>query len=529
LASPHTKRGQAPPLAGQTDEVSPRYGVWTRGINLSKIVYMTRKTKNILFLILLILFLTAAPLTVFYSLGWRFDWKTKRAIQPGVFYFKVWPKNVQIYLDGELKEKTDFFFGSVLIENLLSKKYDVEIKKEEFHIWKKTLEIKKGEVTEAKNIVLIPENPNFTVMIKKTKDFFFSPDGKKIILREEDDKNQSWALKLFELDKNVKSHLIDERDISKGEVHPVRDSENGGETQTKGISNGVQLFNLKFSPNSKTVLLKVQTKENLIYYLLEIDKTPAVLTSLDFLNSSAEEVYFNPENPRKLFTLLPPTAETGKGGGELNEVDLVDQKISLTPLKDIISCSIFNESIYYLNSSGFLFNTDLSFNQEERLNIIAFPLKKKAKYKITASNSKILLEEDDTLYIFNRDKKSFQKFFESVKNFKFSSDSKKLVYFNDYEIWVLFLEKKYGQPQKEAGEQLFITRFSEKIDNVFWYTDHYLIFNAGDKLKIAEIDDRDKINIVDLAEFKNPEIFWANKKLYVLSEENLYVSVELTP
>jgi len=508
LASPHTKRGQAPPLAGQTDEVSPRYGAWTRGINLGKIIYMTRKTKNILFLILLILFLTAAPLTVFYSLGWRFDWKTKRAIQPGVFYFKVWPKNVQIYLDGELKEKTDFFFGSVLIENLLSKKYDVEIKKEEFHIWEKTLEIKKGEVTEAKNIVLIPENPSFTVMIKKTKDFFFSPDGKKIILREEDDKNQSWALKLFELDKNVKSHLIDERDISKGEV---------------------QLFNLKFSPNSKTVLLKVQTKENLIYYLLEIDKTPAVLTSLDFLNSSAEEVYFNPENPRKLFILLPPTAETGEGGGELNEVDLVDQKISLTPLKNIISCSIFNESIYYLNSSGFLFKTDLSFNQEERLNIIAFPLKKEAKYKITASNSKILLEEDDTLYIFNRDKKSFQKFFESVKNFKFSSDSKKLVYFNDYEIWVLFLEKKYGQPQKEAGEQLFITRFSEKIDDVFWYTDHYLIFNAGNKLKIAEIDDRDKINIVDLAEFKNPEIFWANKKLYVLSEENLYVSEELTP
>ena len=104
-----------------------------------------------------------------------------------------------------------------------------------------------------------------------------------------------------------------------------------------------------------------------------------------------------------------------------------------------------------------------------------------------------------------------------------------MVYFNDYEIWVLFLEKKYDQSQKEAGEKLFITRFSEKIDDLFWYTGHYLIFNVGDKIKVAEIDDRDKINIVDLAEFKEPKIFWSNKKLYVLSEENLYVSEELTP
>ncbi|MBZ9577784.1 WD40 repeat domain-containing protein [Patescibacteria group bacterium] len=469
---------------------------------------MTRRTRKILFLFLLILFLIAAPLTVFYSLGWRFDWKTKRVIQPGVFYFKVWPKNVQIYLDNELKEKTDFFFGSVLVENLLSKKYDVEIKKEGFHTWEKTLEIRKREVTEAKNIVLIPENPRFTVMTKETKDFFFSPDGEKIILREEGDKKQGWALKLFELDKNVKSHLIDEGDISKEKV---------------------QLFDLKFSPNSKRVLLEVGVKEKLIYYLLEIDKVPALLTSLDFLNSDVEKVYFHPKNHQKLLVLLALTSETGEETRALSEVDLIDKKISLPVLENLITCSILNESIYYLDASGFLFKTGLSFNQEERLNIIAFPLKEEAKYEITASNSHILLEENDTLYIFDGNKKSFQKLFEPVKNFKFSPDSQKLVYFNDYEIWVLFLGKKYDQPQKEAGEQLFITRFSEKIDEVFWYTNHYLIFNAGDKIKIAEIDDRDKINIVDLTEFKEPKIFWSNKKLYILSEENLYVSEELTP
>lgn len=454
---------------------------------------MTYRTRTILFLSLLILFLIIATLTVSYSMGWRFDWKTKKITQPGIFYFKIWPRSVQVYLDGELKEKTDFFFGSILIENLLSKEYKVEIKKEGFHTWEKTLEIKKREVTEAKNIVLIPENPNFTIITNKVNDFFFSPNGKKIVLE-----NLGWSLKLFEIDKNVKSHLINEGDISKNEV---------------------QLFDLKFSTDSNKVLLELGVKEKINYYLLEIDESPAVLSSLDFLNSP-EKVYFLPKDSQKLFVFKEK---------ELSEADLSTKEISPPILKNIITFTISYNNVYYLDTSGFVFKNKLSFNQEEKLNIIPFSIKEETEYEITVLGSYVFLQENNILYIFDKNKKSFEKFFESIKGFKSSPDLQKMVYFNDYEIWVLFLEKKYDQSQKEAGEKLFITRFSEKIDDLFWYTGHYLIFNVGDKIKVAEIDDRDKINIVDLAEFKEPKIFWSNKKLYVLSEENLYVSEELTP
>ena len=106
-----------------------------------------------------------------------------------------------------------------------------------------------------------------------------------------------------------------------------------------------------------------------------------------------------------------------------------------------------------------------------------------------------------------------------------------MAYYNNYEIWVLFLVKKYEQPQKLAEDQLFLTRFSGKIDEVFWYTDNYLIFNTGEKIKIAEIDDRDIVNIVELVEFKAPKIFWNqnNKKLFVLSDGDLYVSEKIAP
>jgi hypothetical protein len=127
--------------------------------------------------------------------------------------------------------------------------------------------------------------------------------------------------------------------------------------------------------------------------------------------------------------------------------------------------------------------------------------------------------------------KSFEKFFEGVSILEDSPDLKKLVYASDYEIWILFLKDTLEQPQRKAGEKLFIARLSEKIGNCYWLNNNYLVFNSGNKIKISETDDRNKTNVTDIAELKNPEIFWnkIEKRLYVLSEGNLFRSEVLLP
>lgn len=347
---------------------------------------MTKKARNILFLICFLLFLLVAPLVFFYSQGYRFDFYSKKISQTGGLFLKVSPKSVEVYLDGELKNKTDFFFGSLLISNLLPRKYQVQIKKEGYHSWQKNLEIKEKEVTEVKNIVLIPKEPNFRLLEKDINNFYFSPDGKKIIFRTStqppSDKEKGWALKLFDLERNVKSHLVGEKDLSKKMA---------------------ELLNLNFSPNSKEVSLEIGVEEKIKYFTLEIEEIPPLLKEVKELPLSFEE-----------------------------------------------------------------------------------------------------------------------------KNLKISPDLKKMIEFNDYEIWVLFLDDDPPTAHRE-GDRVFIARFSEKLGDVFWYTPYYLLFNTGGQIKIAEIDERDRINIVGLAEFKNPKIFWnqTDKKLYVLSEGNLYVSERL--
>lgn len=249
---------------------------------------MTKRTRTIIFWVFCFLFILATPLIIFYSQGYRFDWQQKKVLQTGAFYFKTAPVKADIYLNGKFKKRTSMITGSILLKNILPKTYTVEIKKEGYHSWKKELEVKERQVTEAKNIILFPENLNFTLV---------------------------------------------------------------------------------------------------------------------------------------------------------------------------------------------------SQNQEK------------------------------------------------IQEIATSSDKKKTADKSNYEIWIVFLEDQQDLVKRRAGDKILLARFSQAIGKVFWLTNDYLIFNVGDKIKIAEIDDRDKLNMVDLAEFKEPEIFWEpkNKKLYILSEKKMYLLENLLP
>jgi hypothetical protein len=416
---------------------------------------MTKRTRTILFLVCLFLFLLIVPLAVLYSQGYRIDWDNKKLTQTGGLFLKILPKQVEVYFDGKLKEKTDFFFGSILIENLLPKKYKIGVKKAGFYPWEKTLEIKEKEVTEAKNIVLFPENPDFTILTKEVEGFWFSPNQKEIILKEKE--KNGWSLKLYQIEKDVKSHLINEKDI---------------------YLKGADLMNLEFSDDSKEITLEIGLREQIRYFTLRLDEVPLLLTEVE------------PQTP---------------------------------PLDNVVSYQEINNDIYYLDNFGNLFKNG------RKLTETAFFVKPETEYELSIFQDFIFLREGKTLYWLNPNSKSFEKFFEGIQDLKISPDSKKMVYFSDNEIWILFLRDI--NTEKKAGDRVFLMRLSEKIKDCFWLDPNHLIFNSGDIIKISEIDERDRINIVDVVELKNPEIFWnkVEKRLYVLSEDNLYRSGVLLP
>lgn len=319
---------------------------------------MTKKTRTTLFLLCLFLFILTATTAIFYSLGYRFDFKEKKFVQTGGIFLKVEPKSANVFINENLIKKTDFLFGTILIKNLLPDNHKVRVEKEGFYPWEKVLEVREKEVTEAKNICLIPEKLNYKELANEITNFWPFPSGEKFLL----------------------------------------------ETKING-----------------------DLKKN----ILDLEKIPPVLIPTA---TSEIESFFN---------------------------------------------SPINDTPYRLDSSGYL------FKGEEKLTDRVF------------------------------------------KDFKISPDSKKMLLINDYEIWVLFLD---------SLEKRFLTRFSKKIGEIFWYNSNYLIFRAGEEIKVTEIDNRDKLNIVNLANFTEIQsdelkIFFdqINGKLYILKQGNLLVSEKLLP
>lgn len=371
---------------------------------------MTPKKRAALFLTCLFLFLLVAPSAIFYSQGYRIDFNPPagglKIVQTGGIFLKVEPKQATVFVDEKLKKKTDFLFGTILIKNLLPGWHKIRVKKNGFHSWEKNLEIKEKEVAEAKNIVLIPKNPNFAVLTQGVKNFWFSPDGKKIIFLR--DNEQGWELFFYDIDKGIENYLIKEKDIGEG----------------------IEIDDLKFSSDQKEIILKTKIKDGLKEIIFDLSRLSPILT-----NSA-----------------------------------------TATTTEDFL--------VYKLGNSGKLF---------------------KGQQKLTEM---------------------------SFRTFKISPNFQKLALIQDYEIWLLFIEPQFSQPQRKIGEQIYLTRFSKKIEEVFWYNSDYLLFRVENEIKITEIDNRDRLNIVNLSDFKETQkIFFNqnNKKLYILNKGDFSVSEKLLP
>lgn len=430
---------------------------------------------------------------VLYSQGFRLNIADKKITQTGALYFKVVPKNAQVYIDEKLKTKTDLFFSSAFLEGLLPKNYNIKVKKDGYFTWEKNLEVKEREATDAKNIILMKNNLPFSPMLSNIDQMFFSQDGKQIFLLEG---GNLWELKLYDIKNNTKSHIIKSTDISK---------------------KGSELIDLIISPDNKKIILKTTIQGKIGYYLISLEKSPAELTQLNFLNKDVSLIKFNLEEKQKILFL---------NQGKINEADLSSQKTVELSRDVTISFEAISNAIYYLGTDGYVYKSENNLSTKNKINEKPIPIEENLSYEIMVVKDLVFLRVGEKLYLFNPNSKDFELLLDKYSQIKLSPDSEKIVYASNFEIWILFISEQQSQPHRENGERMFLTRFSEKIEDIFWLSSHYLIFKVGNKIKVAEIDNRDQINIVDLTEIDNAKIYFndSNKKLYILNNNELSYS-----
>ena len=358
---------------------------------LTKIIYimkpMTRRTRRFLFYTLLLIFILGAPLTIFYTAGYSFDWQKMKLIKTGGIYLKSTPAGAEIFLDNKPKNATPR-----LLSRLLPRDYHIAVSKNGFYSWQKTLSVYPQIVTEARNIFLFP--------------------------------------------KNSKPEL----------VNPLATS----------------------------------TIES--YFIKERDAVKIIQA----------------------------------------------QKIASTTL----GWRLKNDNIFYISENNLnLYRADLSGSVREQISRESLP--ENNFYTLDTNDQRRfwLLSQANNLYFLDKNDKIFKKLAGGVLGAQFSSDNKKILYFNQNEIFVYFLDEILIQPYKKANEKKLITRHFEKISQAIFYPNNeHIAYVAGDKIKIIELDDRGSRNSVDFISAPQPQIYFdePNSFFYYLTKNEIFrVKLEL--
>ncbi len=437
---------------------------------------MSRGFRTFLFIFFLAVFLVAAPAVVFYAQGYRINWPLEPGKKPivmtGGFFVKASPKQIDIYVDGKLAKQTDFFFDQALAQNLLPKTHKFEIKKTGYHSWEKNLEIKEKEVTEVRNLVLFPEKIALSELEKNIVAALPAPDKKSIALRQSD--RMGWSLKLYDIGQGLTLKLANQSNFS------AKDPD---------------LKDWRWTNDKNLEVVIAETAGATSTYAIAAGKNPAQITKM------IPAAIKNPANA----TTTDDLKEKEIGGVK-----------------------------YVLAADGYLREIGQNQTREKKL-AAALPAKPGEDCDFWIFGNYYLAKVNADLFTFNQESNSFEKI---VDNFEsepvLSPDGKKIALCSNSEIWIFYLKSKPDPPPADAGSRIFIARLSEKIAACDWFNSEYLAFAAGKNIKIAEIDTRDKVNLIDLLEIpagqngnENQTDFFLDrdkKTFYLLASGILYKS-----
>ena len=463
---------------------------------------MTKRQRTLLFLSLLGLFVILAPSLALYSEGYRVDLTGRRIAQTGAFYFKVSPTRADIMVDGNLIKRTDFLFGSALTKNFFSGSYFLEIAKDGYHSWQKILEIKERTVTEAKNILLFKKNPMFQKLADKVDNFWISPNKQYVLLQQQI--GTTWELHLLNLETSGTEPLLEQ----------VRSTD--------------EILNIQWAKDSQRFLLQQASSEQIVSAVHSITASlPCfeIPCSLEHFGGSIGNIQLLSSKPDQIvFTKFLNATQV------LFESSF-EQKEDPHPIaNNVVAFASKGNDVFWLDRDGTLWQRDLASDAQPSIfQESTFTPQTEILYDLFVADNSILLKEDTALFLHEKGSVERREILSPALEVLLSPKGDKAAIRNNSELWILFLKEETEQPPRIAGELSLLTRFSSPIQNLSWIDSSYLLFSLENTIRAAEIDNRERLNVVDIAESLDPELFWNNEKgtLYVFTEGAFSVSEKL--
>jgi hypothetical protein len=446
---------------------------------------MSLKTRRILFILFILIFLTITPLVISYATGYKFVLGKKVLQKTGMLILDTEPEGAKIYLNEKpqqlffkkyYKKEESFITTPAKVKNLLPGEYNVKLELDGYWDWQKKLEIKPGMSTFAEDINLFKKNLPLLLVSGVVKQLSQSPDNKNFAIIT---------------DKELSFINLETENIIK-----------------ELIPDGSELSFFSWSPNNKKIII-----DSTIYNLDNLSEKSSInnSTSLNIKWKNNDEIYYLP----------------GQTNKSINNLNLTTKKIkTLATGEKIIDFIIKGDNLFFINQMGK--STNLDINEIDSTNTIrSIDLPSLSDYEfINPEHRLVNLYDKKRQILYLIDPFSHFPLKETINNVKYTYwvDENKLLYANDFEIWLAYFNSA------SSAQKTLLTRISGPINKILWHpSNNYVIYSADNAIHTIELDDREKHNITELIKLDNiafPRINEEGDTLYfyakIGNQEGLY-------
>lgn len=462
---------------------------------------MKTSARKTLFLIFAAFFLITAPLVVLYAEGYRLDWNRKSVVKTGALYLEARPAPVEMYLNQKLRKKTLPLFPGVYTGNLIPKSHLVEIKKEGYFPWRKNLRVSPKLVTEAKNIVLFPQNAKVLRITSNIENFYFAPSKNYIAIVE---KSIVPQVNLYS------TKLGREFLVFKGSA----------------TSSDYKVAEARWNYDSSRFAFRIERDRDKKWFILDIENgQPENVKTRDLFEELQglviHQLEWDPNDQNLIFI----TIDDLMGTRVLFSYNLQSEKLSRPLAHDVRDYLVLARKIIYVSETlrtvhsldlatsslqQELYNPLFRFNSQQ-IKFIQQPFENRVLAMLMGNEANLVRNTNSAM--------TLEKIPGQVKNLIPDGDAKKLMVVRGASIDLYWLKDIHVQPFRDAEDRVTILHVDSPILDAVWLSknNEHIIFSDEDSIKVAELDTRDEQNVHEIAKYPH-----AKKLYYEEKESNLY-------
>ncbi len=428
---------------------------------------MTQRTRRILYLSFILIFLIIAPLLMMHTAGYRYDWSRKQIIKTGVLTVKSMPSGASVFLNNNnTYQKTP-----ATISNIYPGTYNIKLEKDGYLSWEGVLAIDNDSASNIENLVLFPNLSNEILSSLAFTQTLEIPDQDKVLAITANDAGQTLTL----------------LDLATGKISSLRENE--------------PAISIDSVVDDNKAIISIQSAGQNSHMMVYFD-TPEKSEELNWLNEELSAI--SPINDTAILALSEQ---------KLCRFSLIEAN-KFCDGQIISSYFQKDNKIYYFTEdekTSYLYSTSPADLLDSRL-IARLP--SSADYRlITVPGNNLLVVDQSSNKLFfieqTEPQSRITEFSNPAKDAFWLTQDKELIYYNDFEIWSW---------RTDNNQHKLINRVSEAIGRMVRLDNlPYVIYSQNNKIQALELESYGNIRrVVTLAE--NLDTWFTLSRNY----ENIY-------